>query len=156
MYNQNSLKVFKDLSLEIKIDYKYKIDLSANTILKEEKINKALDFFEIKGFSSRLNQIAYIKNSITDSVKKGANPSNIALVLPDESFATLIQLFDNERYFNYAMGKSIKNTNLYQTAYAIFNYLSEDEIKNIENLTHLQIDKIFIDQEIKPYWNKKS
>lgn len=156
IYNQNSLKIFKDLNFDIKIDYKYEINLSSKIILQEEKFDKKLDFFEIKGFSSRLNQIAYIKSSIVESVKKGINPSKIALILPDETFASSIQLFDNEKYFNYAMGKGIKNTNLYQIAYAIFNYLSEDEIKNIENLNFLQIDKTFIDKEIKPYWNKVS
>ena len=50
-------------------------------------------------------------------------------MLPDESFVSYIELFDDENYFNYAMGKSIRNTNLYQIANAIYLYLSESEIK---------------------------
>ncbi|EFU69911.1 conserved hypothetical protein [Aliarcobacter butzleri JV22] len=84
----------------------------------------------------------------------GVNPKDIALVLPDESFVSSIELFDDERYFNYAMGKSIKNKELYQISNAIYLYLSEDEEKNISNISYLKIDKEFIDKSIKPFWNK--
>mgnify|MGYP003603223056 FL=1 len=119
-YNQKSLEIFRKFGMELKLNYKYKFNLSSKELIFEELMNTKLENLEIKGFSSRLNQIAYIKSSILECVKKGINPSNIALVLPDESFASYIKLFDNENYFNYAMGNSIVNTNLYQTAYAIF------------------------------------
>ena len=156
IYNQKSLEVFKSLNLDIKINHKYKIDLSNKMILEEKKILNDLAFVELKGFSSRLNQIAYIKSTIAKSVQNGVNPENIALVLPDESFAISLQLFDDEKYFNYAMGKSIKNTNLYQVAYSIYSYLNEDEIKHLEFLNFFKIDKIFIDKNIKNLWNKKA
>lgn len=156
VYNQKSLEVFKNLNLDIKLNHKYKIDLSNKIILEEEKILNDLSFVELKGFSSRLNQIAYIKSVITQSVQNGVNPSNIALILPDESFAVSLQLFDDEKYFNYAMGKSIKNTNLYQVAYSIYSYLNEDEIKHLEFLNFFKIDKLFIDKNIKNLWNRKA
>ncbi|MFY4817797.1 PD-(D/E)XK nuclease family protein [Aliarcobacter butzleri] len=153
-YNQKSLEVFKNLNINLKIDYKYKIDLTNKIIIDEEEIKSLLESYEIKGFSSRLNQIAYIKSCIEKSVLNGVNPKNIALVLPDESFVSSIELFDDERYFNYAMGKSIKNKELYQISNAIYLYLSEDEEKNISNISYLKIDKEFIDKNIKPFWNK--
>ena len=156
IYNQKSLEVFKNLNLDIKLNHKYKIDLSNKIILEEEQISNNLSFVELKGFSSRLNQIAYIKSVITKSVENGVNPSNIALVLPDESFAVSLQLFDDEKYFNYAMGKSIKNTNLYQVVYSIYSYLNEDEIKHLEFLNFFKIDKLFIDKNMKFLWNKKA
>ncbi|KLD98711.1 PD-(D/E)XK nuclease family protein [Aliarcobacter butzleri] len=153
-YNQKSLEVFKNLNINLKIDYKYKIDLTNKIIIDEEEIKSLLESYEIKGFSSRLNQIAYIKSCIEKSVLNGVNPKDIALVLPDESFVSSIELFDDERYFNYAMGKSIKNKDLYQISNAIYLYLSEDEEKNISNISYLKIDKEFIDKSIKPFWNK--
>lgn len=156
-YNQKSLEVFKDsLNEEIQIDYKYKIDLSQKEIIKKDKIENKLNSLEIKGFNSRINQISYIKSSIVKSVQNGVNPSDIALVLPDESFASVIQLFDNEKYFNYAMGRSIKNYKLYQVAYAINSYLNEDEIKNSKNIEFLNLDKMYIDKNIKTIWKKIS
>ncbi|MFW2612473.1 PD-(D/E)XK nuclease family protein [Aliarcobacter butzleri] len=153
-YNQKSLEVFKNLNINLKVDYKYKIDLINKIIINEEEIKSLLESYEIKGFSSRLNQIAYIKSCIEKSVLNGVNPKDIALVLPDESFVSSIELFDDERYFNYAMGKSIKNKELYQISNAIYLYLSEDEEKNISNISYLKIDKEFIDKNIKPFWNK--
>ena len=153
-YNQKSLEVFKNLNINLKIDYKYKIDLTNKIIIDEKEIKSLLENYEIKGFSSRLNQIAYIKSCIEKSVLNGVNPKDIALVLPDESFVSSIELFDDERYFNYAMGKSIKNKELYQISNAIYLYLSEDEEKNISNISYLKIDKEFIDKSIKPFWNK--
>ncbi|MCT7639005.1 PD-(D/E)XK nuclease family protein [Aliarcobacter butzleri] len=153
-YNQKSLEVFENLNINLKIDYKYKIDLTNKIIIDEEEIKSLLENYEIKGFSSRLNQIAYIKSCIEKSVLNGVNPKDIALVLPDESFVSSIELFDDERYFNYAMGKSIKNKELYQISNAIYLYLSEDEEKNISNISYLKIDKEFIDKNIKPFWNK--
>lgn len=153
-YNQKSLEVFKNLNINLKIDYKYKIDLTNKIIIDEEEIKSLLESYEIKGFSSRLNQIAYIKSCIEKSVLNGVNPKGIALVLPDESFVSSIELFDDERYFNYAMGKSIKNKELYQISNAIYLYFSEDEEKNISNISYLKIDKEFIDKSIKPFWNK--
>ncbi|MGB5792903.1 PD-(D/E)XK nuclease family protein [Poseidonibacter sp.] len=156
-YNQKSLEVFKDsLNEEIQIDYKYKIDLSQKEIIKKDKIENKLNSLEIKGFNSRINQISYIKSSIVKSVQNGVNPSDIALVLPDESFASVIQLFDNEKYFNYAMGRSIKNYKLYQVAFAINSYLNEDEIKNSKNIEFLNLDKMYIDKNIKTIWKKIS
>lgn len=153
-YNQKSLEVFKNLNINLKIDYKYKIDLTNKIIIDEEEIKSLLESYEIKGFSSRLNQIAYIKSCIERSVLNEVNAKDIALVLPDESFVSSIELFDDERYFNYAMGKSIKNKELYQISNAIYLYLSEDEEKNISNMSYLKIDKEFIDKNIKPFWNK--
>ena len=153
-YNQKSLEKFDFLEEKIELNKKYEISLSNKSLIKKEKTKSNLSFLDIKGFNSRINQIAYIKASIVDSVSKGVDPSNIALVLPDESFASWLQLFDNEQYFNYAMGRNIKNYKLYQIAYAINSYLNEDEVKNLSNLEYLKIDKTFIDKEIKTIWNK--
>ena len=159
-YNQKSLEVFDFFNeknkTEIEIDYKYDICLSSKEIISKQKIKSKVKSLEIKGFNSRINQIAYIKSSITKAILKGVDASSIALVLPDESFASWLQLFDTEQYFNYAMGRNIKNYRLYQVAFAINSYLNEDEIKHISNLEYLKIDKIAIDKTIKLLWNKVS
>ena len=93
---------------------------------------------------------------IVRCVQNDINPSNIALVLPDEKFASYIQLFDSEKYFNYAMGKTVKYSKLYQVSYAIYSYLSEDDVKYVSNLDFLKLDRFFIDKNIKTIWNKKA
>jgi hypothetical protein len=123
-------------------------------ILEEKKLVKKCENIEIKGFSSRVNQIAFIKKAIVDLVNKGINPSKIALILPDESFTTTISLFDNEGYFNYAMGLNIYSTNLFKTIDAIYAYMNESEIKNIKNLEFIDCNKELVDKLFKANWNK--
>ena len=155
-YNQKSLEVLDILDEKIELNYEYNISLTNKKIIQKTKMQSKVKSLEIKGFNSRINQIAYIKASITKAIENGVNPSSIALVLPDESFASWLQLFDNEQYFNYAMGRNIKNYRLYQVAYAINSYLNEDEIKHISNLEYLKIDKNAIDKTIRLLWNKVS
>ncbi len=152
-YNKKSISLFNEIfDYEFKENYDYKIDLTNKVVIEELEVSSKLQDCVVKGFSSRLNQIAFIKQSVTKAVECGIDPSNIAVILPDENFAQSIQLFDNEKYFNYAMGKSIKNYKLYEVAYAIYSYISEDEIKYIKNLEYLKIDKNAIDETIKKVW----
>ena len=154
-YNQKSLDIFKEITdVKLELDYEYKIDITNKKIIDKNPIVDCLEKYDVKAFSSRINQIAFIKESIVNSVNKGVEPSSIALVLPDESFATSLALFDSEGYFNYAMGVSIKDYKLYQVAYAISSYLNEDEVKNTSNIEYLKLDKLYIDNNIKPIWKK--
>ncbi len=154
IYNQKSLQVFKNLGFDLKIDFQYILDISKNEIIKEEGIKKDTQNIEIKGFANRLNQIAYIKSTITNCVESGIEPKNIAVILPDENFSKSLEIFDCENYFNFAMGKSVVNKILYQKANAIYNFLQEDDLKNIEMLNYFDIKKEYLDEKIKPFWNK--
>ena len=153
-YNEKSIEKFLDCGFELEKDFEYKIDFSNNEILEKNEYKRKCESLEIKGFSSRINQIAFIKSSIAKLVNKGINPSKIALILPDETFTTSLSLFDNEEYFNYAMGLNIYNSKLYKIADAINGYINEDEIKNIKNIEFLNLDIVQIDLLFKKNWNK--
>ncbi|QKF72460.1 AddAB recombination complex, helicase AddB [Aliarcobacter faecis] len=155
IYNQKSLQVFKSIGYDIKLNNKYILNLSKKNIIEENSLEISSNNIDIKAFSSRLNQISYIKSSIVSCVNKGIKAENIAVILPDESFAKSLELFDRENYFNFAMGKSILNKNLYQKANAIYGFLVDNEIKNIENLNFFDIDKVFIEKNIGLFWNKQ-
>ncbi len=153
-YNQKSLEVFKEVIKEdIEENKTYTINLSKNEVINKIDTlceNKSVD---IKAFSTRTNQITYIKKSIEECIKKGIEPSKIALVLPDEKFAREIELFDNEKYFNFAMGKSIKNSKLYQVAKTIYTYLNEKELKNLKALEFYKINKLEVEELFEKSYN---
>ncbi|WP_044416413.1 PD-(D/E)XK nuclease family protein [Halarcobacter anaerophilus] len=153
-FNKKSIEKFIEYGFDLTLENSYAIDFSNKMILEEKKLVKKCENIEIKGFSSRVNQIAFIKKAIVDSVNKGINPSKIALILPDESFTTTISLFDNEGYFNYAMGLNIYSTNLFKTIDAIYAYMNESEIKNIKNLEFIDCNKELVDKLFKANWNK--
>lgn len=154
IYNQKSLQMFKTMGFDLKLDCSYIINLSKKEIISEIALEKEISSIELKAFSSRLNQISYIKSTIVNCVNMGIDPNSIAVVLPDESFASSLELFDKENYFNFAMGKSILNKNLYQKADAIYNFIVEDETKNRENIKFLELDIDFIEKEIGQVWNR--
>ncbi|QDF27915.1 PD-(D/E)XK nuclease family protein [Halarcobacter anaerophilus] len=153
-FNEKSIEKFIEYGFDLTLENSYTIDFSNKMILEEKKLVKKCENIEIKGFSSRVNQIAFIKKAIVDLVNKGINPSKIALILPDESFTTTISLFDNEGYFNYAMGLNIYSTNLFKTIDAIYAYMNESEIKNIKNLEFIDCNKELVDKLFKANWNK--
>jgi len=139
-YNKKSISKFIEYGFDLDINSKYLINLSQKEIINSSSILNDLESLDIKGFSSRINQIAFIKSSVLNFINKGLNPEKIALILPDESFAKVLRLFDKEEYFNYAMGIDIYNSKLYKALDAIYTSLIDDEIKTKENLGYLEID----------------
>jgi len=154
IYNKKSIELFKKFNYEFKVGFEYLINLSSFKIIEEKPTQQRLENFQIKGFSIRFNQVAYIKSTIVNLINKGINPQNIAVILPNEDFAQILQLNDNEEYFNFAMGKSIKNQKLYQIANSIFLYINSPELESIETLKYFNIDKKYVDMNIKSNWNK--
>ncbi|RBQ28875.1 PD-(D/E)XK nuclease family protein [Aliarcobacter vitoriensis] len=153
IYNKKSIELFKDFNYDFKVDFEYLINLSSLEIIEEISSNKKLENFDIKGFSTRFNQVAYIKSTIVNLINKGINPQNIAVILPNENFAQILELNDNEEYFNFAMGRDIKNKKLYQRANSIFLYINSPEIETMEALKYFDIDKKYVDENIKSIWN---
>ncbi len=153
-FNKKSIDKFIAYGIELEPYYRYKINLSKKSIILKDKLENCYKDLLIKGFSNRINQIAFIKKSIVEMVNSGINPSKIALILPDESFAATISLFDKEGYFNYAMGLNIYTSRLYRVVDAIYAYLNDDELKNIENINYLELQIDEVDKIFKSNWNK--
>ena len=153
-YNQKSIEKFSNVNMSFNLDCEYKIDFTNKTFLESKKIISQVKNFDIKAFSSRINQIAYIKTSIVNSISNGIEASKIVLVLPDEKFVNLLKLFDYEKYFNFAMGLDIFNTKLYKIIEAIYLFISQDEIKNKNNIEFLNLDMNIINNLFVQNWNK--
>jgi len=88
-------------------------------------------------------------------VNSKIDPNSIVVILPDESFAQYLKLFDNENYFNFAMGNDIKLSSTYIKANAINNYFNKSEPKDEKRLEFFDIDQEFIKNNIKEFWNKQ-
>jgi len=153
-YNTKSTEIFKELNYNFKDGYLYKINLSSKTITKETKQEPLTENLVIQGFASRFNQVAFIKTSITKLISLNIDTKNIAIILPNEEFVNILELNDSEGYFNFAMGKSIINKELYQKTNSIYLYIKEQNLETIEALKFFEIDKIFIDTNLKPIWQK--
>ena len=153
-YNQKSCETFFNMDFDLKLDHDYILDLSNKSIVLEKEFIVKTKNIKIESFINRINQIAFIKNSITEIISSGINAENIALVVPDESFIKSLQLFDSEKYFNYAMGKDIFNSIFYKSLFSFYSYLNEIEKKTEESISFYNIEKEFI-EKYKNIWNKK-
>lgn len=152
-YNKKSVEKFIDFGFVLELNHTYEINLSTKEIISKKFYFRDEEEIEIKGFSTRINQIAFIKDTIAKAVKKGVNPSRIALILPDESFVNTISLFDKEGYFNYAMGLNIYNSNLYKCLDSVYSHINENEIKNLKTLEFFDINLEVVEKLFKNNWN---
>lgn len=91
-----------------------------------------------RSFSARSLQAAYAMAKASEFVADGIKPENIAVILPDESFAEILRLYDRGKMFNFAMGESFTRTRFFQILKCIVTAindkirvnLSEDNYKN--------------------------
>ena len=151
-YNNKSLAYFLKEGFEFKNGNSYEIDLSKKTIISSKEYNSICKDINIASFLNPINQIAYIKKAITESIEKGVEASKIVLIVPDESVIDTLQLFDVEKYFNYAMGKSVKNTVFYKMLLSAYNFLNEnDELKYQDGIVFYGLDKDFLEEYRKKF-----
>ncbi|MCF6330469.1 MAG: PD-(D/E)XK nuclease family protein, partial [Sulfurimonas sp.] len=128
-FNIKMQSKFLDLGIELEQDYKYLISLNKNEIIKKEIIiqNSNISCFS---FSEQLLQVAFVKQKIYEYIKKGYEAQNIAVILPDEKFATLLRAFDKKSNFNFAMGEPFNQTKLYEKLNATSKEIEQDSKEN--------------------------
>ncbi len=79
---------------------------------------------EAAAFSERIDQVAFVLKSVERFVEDGADPGRIAVIVPDESFAEYLKLFDEAGNFNYAMGTPFTHSGYYRRLADLYDALS--------------------------------
>ncbi|MDH5464466.1 MAG: hypothetical protein OEW60_02495, partial [Thiovulaceae bacterium] len=121
-FNEKLQKRFEALGIRLEKGYHYQIDLSQKNIHSKEPYKKELHV-QTTPFSERILQVAFIKKQISHLVlDEKIEPENIIIVLPDESFASTLAMFDDENNFNFAMGKSFKEEIFVKRFDAVMRY----------------------------------
>ncbi len=103
------------------IDYKNQ-NITPKSLLK----SPANQSIELLSFATRVEQSAFVLSKIEEFRQKGVALENIAVILPDESFASYLRLFDEYRNLNYAMGLPFKETQYYITLNNIYEYYTNN------------------------------
>ena len=153
-FNTRNINIFEDLDIQLEVDNIYEIDLSNKKIISQSKYSNKLNNHIIYPVKQRITQISFIKYAITNMIKTGIDASDIIVVLPDEKFAKYLKLFDNEKYFNFAMGNDIKQSNTYKYASALNNYINKNEPKDKKRIEFLELNIEYINS-IKVIWNNQ-
>ena len=118
--------------LEFEPGKRYSVNLSSCEILREEPLGAGGEIV-YRCFELRSLQAGYVFEKISSFVRAGIAPERIVVILPDESFADTLRLYDeriakargSHRMLNFAMGKSVKDSLFYVTLEKISQCLKE-------------------------------
>ncbi len=129
-YNKKMVERFKALGFELKIGFKYMLDLSKKSIIDFHKLNEKIDDIALFYPQNSIEQVAYIKKKIYDFMQEGIFAQDIVVVVPNESFAIVLNDFDGDGIFNFAMGFPFSETLPYRRIDALYRYMDEPNIEN--------------------------
>lgn len=118
--------------IEFESGKRYSVNLSSGEILREEALGAGGEII-YRCFELRSLQAGYVFEKISSFVRAGIAPERIVVILPDESFADTLRLYDeriakargSHRMLNFAMGKSVKDSLFYVTLEKISQCLKE-------------------------------
>lgn len=104
---------------------RYTLEWSGRRVLFEEPVG-SLDpeSIEVAAFNERIDQVAFVLESVQRFVEDGADPDRVAVILPDESFAEYLKLFDDMGNFNYAMGTPFTQSRYYRSLADLYDALT--------------------------------
>jgi len=155
-FNKKNILLFKNFGLkeELEINHKYEINLSSLKVLLKEKKEIESESISISPIASQLEQIAFIKYQITQMCNLGIEANKIAVVIPNEKISSQLELFDEEHYFNFAMGRSISNHKIAKVVKIITKVLVDKEPKDDEKLKYLKVEPSVLSALFQDNWNK--
>lgn len=81
-------------------------------------------FLETKAFPNVFSQVGFIIKAVSDSIIHGTEPSEIAIVLPDETLKDAILSFIHEKNLNLTMGLDIRHSLIYGFLYDFYKLLA--------------------------------
>jgi len=150
-FNIKMQKKFNEIGIELEKNYHYLISLNSKEIIKQEIIIKNRDV-HCESFSESLLQIAFIKQKIFEYINLGFNPNKIAIIVPDEKIAPIIKSFDEKSNFNFAMGESFVETEIYKRLEATYKFLEQYSQENSARLENRGADLVY--KELFPIYKK--
>ncbi|MDF1877519.1 PD-(D/E)XK nuclease family protein [Sulfurimonas sp. SAG-AH-194-L11] len=136
LFNQKMQTRFLDLGIELEAGYNYLISLNDKKVLQKEKLIKNKNV-ECESFSEALLQVAFVKKKIYEFTQKGYKAENIAVILPDESRAAMLKIFDEKCNLNFAMGVAFVNSAIYTKLNASIKRLDLESQENSARLNRV-------------------
>jgi inactivated superfamily I helicase/RecB family exonuclease len=155
-YNQKNKEFFHEVSLPKNIiNHSFIIDFTNKKILQEQVVPQSIQDINISKVDSFLEQIGFIKHQVTQMVKQGIDPDRIALIVPDESIVDMLELFDKEHYFNFAMGRSIQNHKIVKLTELVNKIILDDEPLDYHKLSFFEVEYQSIQNLFMKNWTRK-
>ena len=131
--NSKPVRAVEELfGISLEPGFAYRINLGTGKILSREPLSVG-GAVVCRGFELRSLQASYVFEKISSFVRSGITPERIAVILPDESFAGTLRIYDeriarargSHRMLNFAMGEKLKDSLFYVTLEKISQCLKE-------------------------------
>lgn len=131
--NSKPVRAVEELcGISLEPGFAYRVNLGTGGILSREPLSVG-GAVVCRGFELRSLQASYVFEKISSFVRAGIAPERIAVILPDESFAGTLRLYDeriakargSHRMLNFAMGEKLKDSLFYVTLEKISQCLKE-------------------------------
>jgi RecB family exonuclease len=120
---------------------KYRLNIS-DKIVDSYEAPKSDTTYNIEAFSNPILQASYIFKKIYDYVEiDKCEASRIAVVLPEESFATVLRDFDSKNNLNFAMGIPFSQSSFFKSLQAIYLYSIEYNQENLQRVDRLNLSE---------------
>jgi len=132
-FNKKVRERFEALGFNLESGERYLLDLNSSEILEQEEMqeNKNIECFS---FSEQILQVAFVKQKVYEYLQNGLKCEEIVVILPNESFAPLLKLYDKEGNFNFAMGQKFTQTQAYMHLNAVCEYIETPTVQNAARL----------------------
>ncbi len=127
------LRLNERFGFELEDSFRYELSLNDRKIISQSPL-KQPHTITLTPLSLKTLQIGFIKERIAHFINKGYKAEKIAVVLPDESFAKLLELYDDKNNFNFAMGKSFRDGFVYQKLKITLDAIGELNAENQQKL----------------------
>jgi RecB family exonuclease len=132
-FNEKMYTKLVALGFELQNNQNYKLLLNTKKVITSKPLVMQTKI-SCESLSEPLLQVAFVNKRVYDFVQKGYDPNRIALIVPDEKFASLLRTFDSLGNYNFAMGISYGLSEIYQQLNAAMQFLEVDSKENASRL----------------------
>ena len=131
--NSKPVRAVEELcGISLEPGFAYRVNLGTGEILSRKPLSVG-GAVVCRGFELQSLQASYVFEKISSFVRAGIAPESIAVILPDESFAGTLRIYDeriarargSHRMLNFAMGEKLKDSLFYVTLEKISQCLKE-------------------------------
>ena len=138
-FNKKVQERFLEMGIELENNAFVSFDLHSKKVLtstpNEQKIEATVCSVE-----ERIAQIPLLLESVQKMVNGGIAPSEIVVILPDESFKEVLHLYDKLNNFNFAMGFDYLRTKAYKRLESIYNHWKGFSVETLFLLKKYEIE----------------
>ncbi len=128
-FSEKMISKFKKLGFDLAKEHRYELDISKKQVLSKKAL-KNYSSIICHSFEGRIVQVAFVKKMIFDYINIGIKPQEIVVIVPDESFAKYLKLYDKENNFNFAMGYPFCESGIYKYLDASCQYIEAPTEQN--------------------------